>query len=60
MAVYMGMNNCCDAHQVPITKKAAARAELVEKQTNKRTNNNTSELLGVVTSNEYINPLSCG
>jgi len=39
--VYTGTNNCCDVHQVSMTKKAAARAALVEKQhkgTNKETN----------------------
>ena len=57
MAVYTGTNNCGDVRQVPMTKKAASRAALVDKQhkrTNKQTNNNAAELLDAVTSNEYV------
>jgi hypothetical protein len=40
-----------------MTKKAATRAALVEKQqkrTNKQTNNNIAELLDAVTTNDYV------
>ena len=65
MAIYTGTNNCGDVRLAPMTKKAAARAALVEKQ-HKRTNKQTIKQTRILQNSlmlwpqrvRFINPLN--